>query len=344
MADVSCEKADCTVAETGRCLLSLDPCPHYRGALAPVAPDPLPQPQNGPTDQTQGDVITTRSRGRLFHSGLELGTVDALDVMRARYTHLIGVLGPYGAGKTCILSSLYLLASSGTLPSAYRFAGSLTLKGFEDRARRIREWSDGQLFDQLADHTVLTDPRQPGLLHLAIREANGDRHRYELLLTDLPGEWTENLVKRAAGAERLQFLQRADGIILVVDGPAIESEAKHVELQRMRNLIDRLAGDVGMSRSTPIVVLVSKCDETEMRMPAAAEELRVHATGLGFSVEVILSAAFSRKPKAVPNGTGVFEAIEAILKGSHASVERAHATATDRQRLRTFLKFKHGAL
>ena len=51
------------------------------------------------------------------------------------------------------------------------FAGSLTLQAFEDRARGLREWEDGKLPAQLADHTILTDPRQPEVsLHLAFRE------------------------------------------------------------------------------------------------------------------------------------------------------------------------------
>src|SRR5690349_12991431 len=127
---------------------------------------------------------------RKFHTGLELGTEDALEITQSRYAHLIGVLGSYDAGKTCFLLSLYLMASRGVLPAKYAFAGSLTLKGFEDRARRLREWKGGALPSQLVDHTSLADPRRPGLLHLALRQRSGERKRYDLLLTDLPGEWS----------------------------------------------------------------------------------------------------------------------------------------------------------
>jgi Double-GTPase 2 len=167
---------------------------------------------------------------------------------------------------------------------------------------------------QLADHTVLSDPRQPSLLHLAIRESNGERRRFDLLMTDLPGEWTDNLVLHATYAEAFRFLQRADGIILIVDGKQLMSDQhRHTELQRMRYFSERLAHDVNVSRDTPFVILVSKSDEIGMQMPPAANDLRDHVAGLGFPAKTISAAAFSRTPDTVKSGTGVFSAIETIL-------------------------------
>jgi hypothetical protein len=266
--------------------------------------------------------------GRRFHFGSELGADDALEIMRARYVHLIGVLGSTGAGKTCFLSSLYLMASGGTLPAQYKFAGSLTLQAFEDRARGLREWKHGTLPGQLVDHTVLSDPRQPSLLHLAIRETHAERRRFDLLLTDLPGEWTDNLVLHAPYAESFRFLQRADGIILVVDGALLMSDQqRHVELQRMRYFSERLANDVNVSRDTPFVIAVSKSDEIDMQMPPAADELRRHVAALGFPATTISIAAFSRTPHKFKSGTGVFSAIETIL--SHPPTSNCSSSLAD---------------
>ncbi|MCL5746176.1 MAG: hypothetical protein M1541_19975, partial [Acidobacteria bacterium] len=182
----TCGNPDCTVSATGKCLLShenLAECPHFRAGdwerevevaeATPAARVETSLPQ--------------KMAGRKFHLGAELGVEDALEIMSARYAHVIGVLGSTDAGKTCFLSSLYLMASGGSLPAPYQFAGSLTLQAFEERARGLRQWKDGQLPSQLADHTVLTDPRQPSLLHLGLRESAGERRRFDLLLTDLPG-------------------------------------------------------------------------------------------------------------------------------------------------------------
>ncbi len=169
--------------------------------------------------------------------------------------------------------------------------------------------------DQLADRTLLADPRRPSLLHLAVQKDGDDGQavRADLLVTDLPGEWTDNLVARAANAKSFEFLRRADGIILVVDGTVLMSASRHVELQRMRIFSERLAHDVWISRDTPFVLLVSKADEIEMQEPPDLRTLRDHISGLGFPVSVVIAAAFSRRPKEVKSGTGVFEAFDTIL-------------------------------
>jgi len=162
---------------------------------------------------------------------------------------------------------------------------------------------------------------------------------FDLLLTDLPGEWTDNLVLRASYAEAFRFLNRADGIILVVDGKQLMSdEHRHGELQRMRYFSDRLANDVNVSRDTPFVIVVSKSDEIGMQMPPAANDLRDHLVSLGFPATTISAAAFSRTPETVRNGTGVFDAIERILfhpvSSNGASRESLEPDARTFQRFR----------
>jgi len=224
------------------------------------------------------------------------------------------------------------------LPKPYRFAGCMSLQAFEDRARGLRKWDGGNLANQLVDHTILDDPRQPSLLHLALRECDGDRKRFDLLLTDLPGEWTDNLIDSANNASAFEFLQRADGIVLVIDGNRLLSDDRHLELQNMRNFCERLAQDVGVALSTPIVILVSKADEIESKMPPHAVELEDFIKGLGFPARTILCAAISRTPQEVPNGTGVFEAIEAIIAPATAQGYPA-AIPTESQSVRCFQKY-----
>jgi hypothetical protein len=310
----SCEKEGCTVATTGTCVLShvtLSECPNFVRSTPPTL---VPEAVN---DAAPSAAPGTTQVVRKFHSGDELGTLDASEIMRARYTHLIGILGSTDAGKTCFLSSLYLLASSGQLPASHHFAGSFTLQAFEDRARGLRRWPGGALPNQLVDHTVLKDKRQPSLLHLAIRETQEERRRFDILLTDLPGEWTDRLAMRASSADSFRFLRRADGIIIVIDGKVLRSDQRHAEVQRLRYCAERLASDVKIPSGTPVIILVTKADEFGMQMPAAAEELREHVQSLGFPAITILSAAISRTPAIVANGTGVFDAVKTIL--SHSS-------------------------
>ena len=230
------------------------------------------------------------------------------------------------------------MASAGTLPAGYQFAGSLTLQAFEDRARGLREWEKGALPSQLVDHTILAHPRQPSLLHLAIQEKDANRRRVDLLLTDLPGEWTDNLVLRAANAPSFDFLRRADGIIIVVDGKLLVSDRRFMEVQRIRQFIERLSTDVGIGRNVPFVLLISKSDEIAMQMPEGALELKEYLESLGYRATAVSVAAFSRLPKEVKSGTGVFEAIETLINSEPISHNGSipPATSTDR----SFQRFK----
>jgi hypothetical protein len=318
MLGAACNKAGCTVADTGTCLLSNPAprtCPHFR-----QVDQEEDLTRRAPVSAEGVDAFSLPGLpARRFPAGLELGLEDAAEIMRARYASLIGILGSWDAGKTCYLLSLYLMASRASLPPKYIFAGSRTLQGFEDRARRLREWSGGPLPEQLADHTSLADPRRPALLHLALRETTGAKRLMDLLLTDLPGEWSKNLVDRADTAERFMFLRRADGIMLVIDGPRLDSTAQHSELQRSKHLLERLVHAVGVDITTPLILLVSKCDRINMKRPRPVDEIEEHARSLGFKPQVVMCAAFSLIPATVPNGVGVMEALEKILVYDQAS-------------------------
>lgn len=335
MAQGTCDKTDCTVAQTGICLLSNpapNACPHFKAEEGENPPQRISTPVLAGKD-------SVRPIRRRFHGGLELGTDDAAELMRTHYTHLIAILGSWDAGKTCFLSSLYLTAAHGGLKPDYLFAGSRTLQGFEDRARRTRRWSGSVLPDRLSDHTILSDPRSPALLHLALQETHGDSRRIELLLTDLPGEWSKNLVDRADTADRFRFLHRADGVLIVLDGPLLTSQARHSEYERSKLLVRRLAETVQLDRTVPILLVVSKCDKLCMSEPAVMRDLQIYASSLGFQSEIVLTAAFSSTPDTIENGTGILKSIKSIIDPTHPSATgEKQATAVSGSRM--FENFK----
>ena len=340
MATQACDYPGCQVLESGSCLLSHpdpDACPHFGDVAVPPMVEEIGAAPSGEAALSQ----PPGAAARLFSAGLELGVEDAAAIMRARYSHLVGILGSSAAGKTCFLLSLYLMASRGGLPKSHLFAGSRTLPGFEARARLLRMWKGGPLPERLADHTRLDDPRQPGFVHLAFRETGGANRLCNLLLTDLPGEWSANLVTRAATASRFRFLRRADGIVLVVDGPVLSSATRHAELQRSRHLLDRLVHLVGVDVTTPLVLLVSKYDRLEMQRPAAIDDLAEHARSLGFRPDVVLCAAFSTVPKTVENGLGVFATVERLLSDAPTVGHNRSSRGELAAGRRAFLSFRH---
>jgi hypothetical protein len=306
----SCTKPDCTVAVTRKCLLLHEPCetcPNYEATESPGT--------DGGAPENHGEAPTGQEHcvARRFFPGFELGTDNATEIMRGNYGTLIAILGPYDVGKTCFLSSLYLMTGARAIGPDLAFAGSLTLNGFEARARRLREWKKGALPKQLADHTILSDDRAASLMHLALRERSDTCRRFDLLVTDLPGEWSTDLVKDAGTADRFHFLKRADAIVVALDGPLLLGHERHAAVHDAKMLLTRLSDTVQVDRSIPLILMVTKCDQLGMKAPPAVATIASHAKSAGFDPKVILIAAVSRSPQDVKSGTGVMDVIEHVL-------------------------------
>lgn len=297
-----CVNKDCTIAATGKCLELHEPANCPNASAATSAP-------------TLKNAIDPSNRAaRKFPPSTELGLKDSLAITHGMYAHVIAILGATDAGKTCLLNALYLLASHGGLLPRFQFAGSLTLAGFELRTRRLRKWQNGQLPNQLAEHTTHADPRNPGLLHLSLSDRKNGSRRIELLLTDLPGEWTTGLIKQAQKAERFEFLQRADGLVIAVDGSRLRNaNNKRSELLNLEILVDRLADAVNLDRRIPIFFVSCKADSTGVDVPSGLDEVVKNAQDKGFVAQAVTIASFSKKPTVVANGYGIQSLVEAII-------------------------------
>lgn len=310
-----CTEEGCLVGQTNKCALSkpLLECEFYE------APDPADTSTEENAEQekkglsAQTDVALEKKReAKLFHSGRELGKNDSLPISHSRYTKLFALFGKSEAGKTTFLLSLYLQALHGLLPNDYLFAGCQTLKAFEQRLQLIRDWSGDteNLFPVL--HTRFNDPRQPALLHLALKTTEA---RHDLLFTDYPGEWTEKMGDKTSFAERLTFLKHAHGVMLVLNGVQFSNnEERHAEAESSRMVLDRLVTDIKVcAKETPVAILIAKSDMIQMTVPESAKQVAQHATDLGFPTKLISLASFSQNTELAKHGTGVFDTIEYLL-------------------------------
>lgn len=320
----SCLNPDCTVVETGHCLLGHEnytsECPHYRLQPEQEMID-AEVPVSLPTDEETAAIKRDQTQSRRFWSGSELGLKAVFSIMRARYAYLIGLVGPTGVGKTCFLNSLYLKASSSSEPlEQYRFAGSLSLPGFEERVKFARTWREGQIPETLSMRTLLQDSRQPGFMHLRLAEIDSGEASYEMLLTDLPGEWFEKMISNVNNAERLMFLQRADGILFFADAERLlNTDTRHQEVHQAKLLLERLAKTVQLPREIPFTIVISKVDVINSEFSDTTsifgtDELINSAQAQGFTPELIYTASFSRCPDLIPSSFGVESAMSSILR------------------------------
>jgi Double-GTPase 2 len=152
----------------------------------------------------------------------------------------VASIGTSDAGKTTFLATLYLLLLSGQSLDGYKFAGSFTLGGWEILADKMR-WS-GNEPPTFPDHTPRRISRQPGLLHLAMRDRN-DR-LCDVLFADAPGEWFEHWAvdRNDPQAEGARWLERhADSVLMFLDSERLSS-AEHCGDARFQSLklLDRV--------------------------------------------------------------------------------------------------------
>ena len=239
-----CGRPNCTVAETGECLLNNDPssCPE-RIAVEEALDVYAPERQQFPPSW----ACTLR---------------EARLLMAQRYVQMVGILGEPNAGKTACLVSLYLLLGRKKL-EGFRFADSTTLRGFEEISRGARRWNDTHPPEQLTNHTELTDNRSAAFLHLRIAPTNAATEAFDLLMSDLPGEWTTELMTKER-VDRLQFLKRADVIWAVVDGDRVgKSETRHLSRHRSELLVARLGRFLG-DEKPPLIFVVTRRDQRKM--------------------------------------------------------------------------------
>ena len=116
-----------------------------------------------------------------------------------------------------------------------------------------------QIPEQLTDHTVLLDNRTAGFLHIRLARVR-QGNQVDLLCSDLPGEWTTELIDRNR-IDRLEFLKRADVVWLVIDGTeTVAPDKRQVCLQRTTMAIGRL-GDF-LASGQRLVLVVTRLDET----------------------------------------------------------------------------------
>lgn len=308
MTDRVCSVPECTFPETGKCMHNYaDPleCPDQisaAGALMRRTPDEVSN-EAGLSDAV---LPAPPTKVQLKRSGT-LGRQEADSMMAAHYTTLVGIVGLPNAGKTACIASLYLLLANGSLERS-RYADSATLMALEEITRGTRRWDGGTTPTAMTVRTELGDDRQPGYLHLRLRRDCNNRS-VDLLLPDLPGEWTRRLMDQNEG-DRFAFLRSADVIWVMVNGAEF-LDAKTLGLAEHRTtlLIERLATLLGTSAR---LILVASWRDKGAFPEDVFFRIREDAMKHGLMIDLVSVASFSDSADVKP-GFGIAELIDVTV-------------------------------
>lgn len=260
-------------------------------------------------------VLESTERAPAFPSSTTLGLDVVNRLARSRYLTSIGILGESNSGKTACVVSLYLLVSNGHL-DGWTFANSVSLTGFEDISRAARVWNDGRPPDQITLHTEMADERQPGLLHMRLKRKR-DGRRIDISLPDLPGEWTEALIKTSR-SDRLEFMRSAEVMWLVVDGKALRNlKSRQGAITRLGELLGRVEE---MTKEAPpkVLVVVTHRDKGLLDQ-SIRDRLEAEFQKRTLPVQILEVAPVADDEKTCKSGFG----IEALLDASIGSAPEA---------------------
>jgi hypothetical protein len=314
-----CSFDSCTYSITGRCIQGTpeSECPHLQEtddfddstSLAEERVDEDWQRPQEDIENAAGDAVLqpTEENPRL-PSSMTLGREEAQELMCSEATTMVGIVGLPGSGKTACLVSAYLLLSRGSL-QGYAYGDSRSLMAFEQISRGSRQWAAAEVQRQLTVRTELADDRQAGFLHFKLRRAT-DGRLLNILLPDLPGEWSTSLIDKA-DSERFEFIKSSTVIWIMVDGREfIEAQTRNYAIHRTGLLITRLA-DIVAPSNTRLILVPSWRDIGEFPQ-AAFEQIEAEAISLGFSLTLSPIASFSGNNVVQP-GEGVADLFNATL-------------------------------
>jgi hypothetical protein len=322
-----CTQPGCTVAATGKCVLNNDPttCPH------------LAEPKAAGDIAAAVSDVAAPTQGAQFYPGLELGLEDSGRLMGRTYCTMVAIFGPPDAGKTAALVSLYLALANNAL-EGFRFCNSFSLMALEQIARGARRWNDGALPGKVTSHTSRDASRSAGFLHLKIKNTTTE-NTTDLLLPDLPGEWTNSLIDHS-DTDPFDFALAADAIWLIIDGRQLKNELA-LTLRRNDLLIKRLGQFLKECSTLPLVIVATQLDSVGSEIDPSLNLLREKAELAGFAnCTAVRIASFSEQPDVVAPSTGLSTLLQRTLARPQAAGNLSKQAVAFPQSIRRIFDFR----
>jgi hypothetical protein len=191
---------------------------------------------------------------------LALDAEGANQLAAARRPTVLVLAGDVGSGKTSIYAALYERFGRGPF-GGRRFAGSLTIPGFEKRCHGWRLTSGAS-----APTMSHTQPSDLQWLHMRIRDEEGENPVQDVLFGDYDGEIFKGLARGEEPSVDMSFLRRADHVGIGLDGDHLSDHSqREAALENARYLAAALLDEERIADPSVLFLVLTKLDLVETR-------------------------------------------------------------------------------
>ncbi len=303
-ASFGCTLPGCGGPRSGVCInnLPFDECPDVV-ELGEGEDAGEPSGAEEPVDTVAQTVGVSGGRS------LDAAACDAL--LRRRGGTVVGIVAAPEVGKTTLISTMYELLHRRRM-AGFGFAGSETLRAYEERCHLARLSSDAPAAD--TQRTKVGAGLQ--FTHLRIATRSGIQ---DAVFADRSGELFDKALARPADIDDFVELHRADVVIILVDLVLLTSST-HLTMSAVRRLF--MAMDQrGMLEKRRVLLVGTKADvavptprsrKATRELATVAEELNRRAGGR-FRIETHVVACRPRRGSTVI-GEGLEPLLAAVLE------------------------------
>lgn len=182
---------------------------------------------------------------------------DTYPITASEFTRFVVLIGATGCGKTTLITSIYQQFLQEQFPRDFIFAGSKTLRAFEQRAYYTRITCQQSSVQMHRTPSGSLDC----ILHLRVRDENDFTYK-NLLLTDFSGEDYERVSTNVTTAtEDFKMVRAARCIVMILDGEKLSAKKyKRAEVQKAIHML-RTFSDVNLFHpDASIIITISKYD------------------------------------------------------------------------------------
>lgn len=250
-------------ADTGKVVIDLRICrlpgcggPRSEVCINNLSFDECPDIIDAPPESEDGVELPTSDKNPgldivRLPGGHALGAAACDALLRQRGGIVVGLVAGPEVGKTTLIATLYELLTRRRM-AGFGFAGSETLRGYEERCHLARIASNNAKADT---------PRTPSkdrlsFTHLSVAV---DSSRHDLVFSDRSGEHFEKVLDKPSQIAHFEELHRADVLLILVDLVEL-LRRPHIQTAAIRKLFMAMDqhGIVGESRT---FVVGTKADQ-----------------------------------------------------------------------------------